>query len=274
MSYVWEGKQERVHAARKHTKEMAQTHSEEIAKSVDGSIIYDDFRKYRNNNTKFIDPITVTVVPTDTVSAVLSNPGRKLAVLNFASYKHPGGMFLQGSRAQEECLCHESNLFNVLKQFKKQYYNENAKHSNYNLYGNEILYSPDILFERNGVALYADVITSAAPNLKAFYKYSNKQYDMGYINNMIKSRMRCIFNSAWANEVDTIILGAWGCGVFGNSPENIAKLFHEVMKEYFHDFCSIRHYIFAIPYDQNTQDPVAKYNFESFNNEFKTFMIV
>ena len=39
----------------------------------------------------------------------------KIAVLNFASFKNPGGMFYNGSSAQEESLCHESFLYNVLK---------------------------------------------------------------------------------------------------------------------------------------------------------------
>ena len=39
----------------------------------------------------------------------LSDNGRT-AILNYASYKSPGGFFLEGSPAQEEALCHESIL--------------------------------------------------------------------------------------------------------------------------------------------------------------------
>nr|DAL81181.1 MAG TPA: poly(ADP-ribose) glycohydrolase [Bacteriophage sp.] len=45
----------------------------------------------------------------DSVSCLFSLTDRsKAAVLNYASYKHPGGYFLGGSSAQEEALCHLS----------------------------------------------------------------------------------------------------------------------------------------------------------------------
>lgn len=32
-----------------------------------------------------------------------------------------------------------------------------------------------------------------------------------------------------------LVLGAWGCGNFGNDPELVAKLFHEVLKGHFEE---------------------------------------
>lgn len=47
----------------------------------------------------------------DSVSCLFGLTDRsKTAILNYASYKHPGG----GSSAQEEALCHESNLYPIL----------------------------------------------------------------------------------------------------------------------------------------------------------------
>ena len=40
-------------------------------------------------------------------------------LLNFASFKNPGGMFLKGSPAQEEALCHNSILYPILDSFKE-----------------------------------------------------------------------------------------------------------------------------------------------------------
>ena len=64
--------------------------------------------------------MTAMIVAEDSVEAIMNYSQGKTAVLNFASYKEPGGGFMAGSQAQEESFCHESFLYNVLRQF--QYY--------------------------------------------------------------------------------------------------------------------------------------------------------
>ncbi len=46
-----------------------------------------------------------------------------------------------------------------------------------------------------------------------------------------KVRIRTILNIALDNQITSLVLGAWGCGAFGNSPETISQLFHEVLEE-------------------------------------------
>lgn len=46
--------------------------------------------------------------------------------------------------------------------------------------------------------------------------------------------------------VDTAILGAYGCGVFGNDPETVARLFKEEFEK-----AGIRNVIYAIPGGRN-----------------------
>ena len=91
------------------------------------------------------DFMKIEVVDMDSVSAIFQYAENNTAVLNFASYKNPGGMFVNGSKAQEECLCHESFLYNVLKE-NQNYYNWNNQHKNRALYLNRALYSPNIKF--------------------------------------------------------------------------------------------------------------------------------
>ena len=45
---------------------------------------------------------------------LFADDGGKTAFLDFASFKNPGGGFLNGSSAQEEAVCAASDLFNIL----------------------------------------------------------------------------------------------------------------------------------------------------------------
>lgn len=103
-----------------------------------------------------------SVTPKDSVSCLFSLENKdNVAVLNFASYKKPGGLYFQGVESQEESLCLESTLLPVIEAFKPTYYVWNNKHLNRGIYLNRALYSKDILFERERQKVYADVITYA-----------------------------------------------------------------------------------------------------------------
>ena len=79
---------------------------------------------------------SLDVVNIDSVSAIFryAEAGKKTVVLNLANYKKAGGMFIQGSRSkEEEYLCHDSYLYNVLTAFP-EYYDWNRQHTNRSLY--------------------------------------------------------------------------------------------------------------------------------------------
>jgi uncharacterized protein (TIGR02452 family) len=147
MAYIkeyWNNKEERAKQARIHTGEMKKEYDKLIKNSIKDTSIYDTTFKcnleLKNKNTEII------IDDLDSVSAIFKYGKDKTSVLNFSSYKNPGGMFINGSKAQEECLCHESFLYNVLKEFVIEFYDWNNQHKNKALYLNRALYSPKILF--------------------------------------------------------------------------------------------------------------------------------
>ena len=161
---------------------------------------------------------TETHVVKDRVEAILEevcfNKERygKVAVLNFASYKHPGGGFIRGMMAQEEALCYISGLYNVLSK-RKDFYESHPNSLNKGLYTNHALYSDNVPFiiNENKRPYTCDVITCAAPNLSPALRYHTLDDRECY--DAMDRRIEFIFKVAILNKVDTLIFGAYGCGM-------------------------------------------------------------
>jgi uncharacterized protein (TIGR02452 family) len=165
-----------------------------------------------------------------------SNKELKTAVLNFASAKNPGGGFLGGASAQEESLARSSSLY--ASQTKNwEMYEYNRSQSTF-LYSDYMIYSPETLFwfDDNGYTfetpLVVDVITSPAPNKGAMLQHDRKN-EMAQIETVFKSRIEKVLALAVVNNIESIILGAWGCGVFRNESSEVAKYFKEVIESNF-----------------------------------------
>lgn len=151
-----------------------------------------------------------------TLDAALEYREGKTCVLNFASFKNPGGGFLKGAVAQEEYLCQNSMLYNVLSQFTS-YYEKNRLNTNDALYWNRAIYSPGIVVLPSEVKV--DVLSCAAPNIKASRMIDSKKVQA------VISRIKFVLDILEKEACDTVILGAFGCGVFGNDPRFVAKTF-------------------------------------------------
>ena len=234
-------KEERAKLAQNHTKEMEDLYKDEIEDCIDETLAY-------NVNSKFIEKRVnnkqiVIVDEIDSVGAVFKyvNINEITAVLNFASYNNPGGNFINGSKAQEECLCHESYLYNVLKG-RIGYYKINHKNKNKCLYTDRALYSPNVRFTKECKDVFCDVITCAAPNKTAAQKYYNVSDEEN--SEVLKERIEFVLKIAQDNGVDNLILGAYGCGVFGQDPLEVAKIFKEFLSGKYKCFNKV---IFAIP---------------------------
>lgn len=147
--------------------------------------------------------------------------------LNFASAKNPGGGFLSGSQAQEECLARASALHQSLVS-KMTYYEVNRSHTSA-LYTNHIIYSPGVpVFRSDSDTLLQEpylvsIVTSPAVNAGAVRK--NEHSNVSLIQPTMQARIRSVLAIAKARGHNAIVLGAWGCGVFGNDPSDVARWF-------------------------------------------------
>jgi len=186
--------------------------------------------------TTFAKPAEIYIVPTDTVSCLFKHKKNEpedvpVGVLNFASYKHPGGMFYSGSSAQEEALCHHSTLIYSLNTMKDEFYIPHKNMLSHGLYGSDAIISTKITFidrtlDENKVddTTKAGVITMAAPNLGAYIRNGHDSCDELYIDELVW-RIVALLNVASLYDFWDLILGAFGCGVFKNDPMDVADSF-------------------------------------------------
>lgn len=255
----WDRKESMAERASSHTLLMSHKYAEDIEYSVNNSKIYNK-ENVRETTTSCI-PSIITVQDLDTVSAALAYknlfPDKKICVLNFASYKNPGGKFIEGSSAQEESICHESDLYNVLKRFDNTYYAPHRERGATNrcLYDNEAIYSPDITFIHQvgdkDSKIYrifkTNVLTCAAPNWTAARAYHKATL---YENlDALVSRIQFIKNILEQEKVDVAILGAFGCGVFGQDPIDVAKIFNKTFSN-----STISSIVYAVPAGLNQRN--------------------
>lgn len=176
--------------------------------------------------------IEVTNETTLEASKRLVSEGEKVVCLNFASGKHPGGGFLSGARAQEESLARSSGLYPTIAQMKEMYLHNKKK---WGYYSDYMVYSPDVPvfradtgeFEENPYVV--SMITSPAVNASIVMRSNPSERKV--ISNKMKERIRKVLAVARANGDDVIVLGAFGCGVFGNSPTEVARLFKEALED-------------------------------------------
>ncbi|MFC0039794.1 TIGR02452 family protein [Actinomadura rayongensis] len=150
--------------------------------------------------------------------------------LNFASAKNPGGGFLRGAHAQEEGLARSSALYASLRAAPEYYAFHRAQGDL--LYSDHMIYSPSVPVFRadDGTLLDApyDVafVTSAAPNRGAI----REKEHAARVPAALTTRAAKVLAVAAAHGHARLVLGAWGCGVFGNDPAEVAAVFAALLR--------------------------------------------
>ena len=206
--------------------------------------------------------------------------GKKVCVLNFASATNPGGGVVNGSSAQEECICRCTTLYPCLNidQMWNVFYKPHRKTAN-PLYNNDCIYTPEVFVFKSDTKFpeplskedwwSVNILTCAAPNLRE--RPSNMmnlhagdkaaKITPSELEKLLTARIRRIFEIAIANGNEVLILGAFGCGAFGNPPELVARVFNKVMQDYLCYFDTIEYAVY------HTEREVA--NYEAFRKEMQ-----
>jgi uncharacterized protein (TIGR02452 family) len=179
-------------------------------------------------------PATTEVTAETTLAAarrLIADTGRAdTLALNFASANSPGGGFISGALAQEESLAVASGLYTTLLA-GETYYAANRRTGS-KLYTDHAILSPRVpVFRDNdgtllGQPYLATFLTMPAPNRGAIPAGSP---DLGRIGETLRRRITYVLSIAAVTGHRTLVLGAWGCGVFRNDPAEVAGLFADAL---------------------------------------------
>ncbi|MGI5170965.1 TIGR02452 family protein [Spirillospora sp. CA-253888] len=151
----------------------------------------------------------------------------RIAVLNFASARNPGGGYLGGAKSQEEDLCRNALLYPCLLQ-APDYYTAHRDSPDL-LYSHRVIWSPDVPVHRGDDGrLLAEpyrvsFLTSPAPNAGEALRRDPSVRTQ--IPRVLHQRAERVLAVAAHHGARHLVLGAWGCGVFRNDPNEVAEAF-------------------------------------------------
>lgn len=153
--------------------------------------------------------------------------------LVFASARRPGGGYQSGADAQEESIARASTLASSLHATPDFY--ERHKASRDLTYSDSAIYTPHAAVFRDNHGQLLDrpircaFITAAAPNAKAMA--ASQRHDLGKVPQIIARRINRVLDIAADRGHRHLILGAWGCGVFGLDAGVVAGSFAAALAE-------------------------------------------
>jgi uncharacterized protein (TIGR02452 family) len=141
------------------------------------------------------------------------------------------------------------------------------------MYSSNMIYSLYVpVFRNSEMELTArpytcSVISSCCVNynIGMFNKKLGKEDEVRALN-IMQTRMLRVLQVAVHYEAETLILGAWGCGINKNSPKEVAKAFNAALLH--PDMAGkFKEVVFAVPYEHTS--PVYKYFEKQYPEERK-----
>ena len=163
--------------------------------------------------------LAVVRMDTATCTRAMHDLREPAAALNFANQNHPGGGYLNGARAQEEDLC----------RLMPPLYSSLMAHR-YPLKDDQALYTRTWIcrtagnYHLVGPPVPAHVITAAMPDLHSYARRKLKPRSEQW-RQTVTVRVRAVLHAARMEGCSALVLGAFGCGAFGNPPQDVAAVF-------------------------------------------------
>ena len=194
----------------------------------------------------FGEPTVIRIEETDALNAAndLMQRGMNPVVHSFANGYFPCGLYAEGDAYLEESLCRVSTLSETLNQFEEDatVYPMNLNHGG--------IYSRVTVFRKGEKERFTllekpyemAVVSVAALNLRSNRVHKRIVQNLEYAvhgedpltsegKEIMLNKIRTIYRIAIANGHDSIVLGAWGCGVNKQRPKQLAGMFKQVMDE-------------------------------------------
>lgn len=230
-----------------NTKRIIQKNHYDVGVIGTIKIDFDAIDKKFSTVTSIEDKIAqISIINEDCLEVALKyqKEGYSVAVLNMASERHVGGGYRNGACAQEESLFYRTNLSACLDYDQHSLQNQFKKYYPINI--NEIIYTPNAVVFRHSEKLkyeYLDhyvpisFITCAAIRCETNGTWTRE------MKNIMRSKIHNIFKVAICTNQQVLVLGAFGCGAFRNPPNEVAKLFNEIIPIYRKYF---KHIVFPI----------------------------
>jgi uncharacterized protein (TIGR02452 family) len=158
----------------------------------------------------------------------LSNRSARVGVLNMASMLAPGGGFLNGASSQEESLCMRTTLLPSLSD------------NFYRLPEVGGVYTPDVLVFRDEKAedlekrdrWFVDCVSAGMlrfPSITVDESTGRGSYSSSRDREMVVEKVRAVMRIFQTKSVKKVVVGAWGCGAYGNPVGEIAAAWKKVL---------------------------------------------
>lgn len=173
-----------------------------------------------------------TLTAARSILSSVGNNDKKVAILSMASPLSPGGGFLNGATSQEEFLCMRTTLLPALRD------------EFYRLPEVGGVYTPDVLVFRASSdddeddlldkrdRWFVDVVSAAMlrlPETEVDEETGRGGYVHAKDRELVLEKMRAVMRILQAKGAARVVLGAWGCGAYGNPVGEVARAWRRVL---------------------------------------------